>query len=139
MISETIDERCRNGKYFTYAGPVLISVNPRDPIIEKEVFAPFRLTEYNYDSVRKPDSTSMRPHLYSVTLSAYSALKAESKNQVVTFLGEKGTGKSTMMRHGLEHLLRVKAEAPKDQVASRLQEMNAALDLLSIMTQHTSI
>lgn len=76
---------------------MLIAVNPRDPLIEKEVFAPFRLNDYNYESVAK--NKHMKPHLYSVTLSAYSALLTEKKNQVITMIGEKGTGKSTLMRH----------------------------------------
>ena len=35
--------------------------------------------------------------------------------------------------------MRVKPDASKDRVASRLQEVTAALDILSIMSQHTAI
>lgn len=136
VIGDILDDRCRAGKFFTYAGPVLLAVNPRDPHLKNDIFAPHRLTEYTYDAKKVPEQ---RPHLFSVTLAAYTAMKTEKKNQVVTFLGDRGSGKSTLARHAVEHLLRVKPDTPKALTASRLQEIHAALDILGIVTQHTSI
>ncbi len=91
---EQAGKRGLTHRYFTYAGPVLISVNPRDPMLKNELFSPFKLHEYSYDSLKNKQTPELRPHLYSVTLSAYSAMIAEQKNQVVSFLGERGTAKT---------------------------------------------
>ena len=76
-INEALDYRCKAGKYFTYAGPVLIALNPRDPVLKNDFFSPFKLHEYGYQNKKEG---SLKPHLYSVTLSAYSAMITENKS-----------------------------------------------------------
>lgn len=92
-IVEVLESRAKTGRYFTYAGPVLIAVNSGQGLDQTEFASPHRLLDYGYQSLKKGE-TALRPHLYSVTLSAYSAMIAEQRRQVVTLLGDKGTGKS---------------------------------------------
>ena len=95
-LLSTIKSRFQKESIYTFAGPILISVNPY-----------YSLPIYNpkyvklYQGVRLHD---LPPHVFAIADAAYQDMLKEGRNQCVIIGGESGSGKTEATKFLLQHL-----------------------------------
>lgn len=93
-IYRCLSKRLSQGKFYTFAGPILISLNNEK---SSETFSAKTQDAYT-------EGTAKEPHLYAISARVYKALQESKKNQVISLLGYSGAGKTFAAIHLLDHL-----------------------------------
>lgn len=101
----TLRVRYNRNDIYTYAGPILISINPykRSPSLYSDK------TMLSYHGAKHGDHA---PHVFSVAEAAYSALMStictpRVKNQSIIISGESGAGKTEATKFIMQYLARI--------------------------------
>lgn len=96
-IIQELQQRLKQGHFYTFVGDVLLALNPNEdiPIFGKEMHE-------KYQCKARSDNP---PHIYSVADRAYQDVMHHEEPQYILLAGETLSGKTTNMLHLLRHLL----------------------------------
>ncbi|XP_031623809.1 neither inactivation nor afterpotential protein C [Contarinia nasturtii] len=95
-ISDLLKQRLERGDSYTFAGDVLISLNSNE--LPKEFP---RSVHSKYSCKSRSDNA---PHIFAVADSAYQDMSHHEEPQHILFAGESYAGKTTQLRHAVDHL-----------------------------------
>jgi len=121
QIIQTLTERISAGMPFTYAGSALIALISQIPpsaVFNREVFSRYCR-----------DQTNLPPHIYKTSYEAYQNLVSTQENQVITLLGDSGSGKTFNSIHLLDHLITI--SSPNKELFNLLHNGIQALHIMS--------
>ncbi|PSN54627.1 hypothetical protein C0J52_10832 [Blattella germanica] len=96
-ISQELQDRLKQGLFYTFVGDVLLALNPNE---EGKVYG----NKYHHKYQFKARSDNP-PHIYSVADRAYQDVMHHEEPQYILLSGETLSGKTTNMLHLLQHLL----------------------------------
>jgi len=119
-LLQEIHARYNQDKIYTYIGDILIAVNPyrRLPIYGQEKWQLYREV-----SVR----SSLPPHIYAVSDSAYQNLRNNQVNQCCVVSGESGAGKTESTKLLIEHIAQLCRHDTSD-LHTRIVQVNPLLE-----------
>uniref|UniRef100_A0A6B2KX44 Myosin motor domain-containing protein n=1 Tax=Arcella intermedia TaxID=1963864 RepID=A0A6B2KX44_9EUKA len=119
---QNLKKRYEKKQIYTYIGPILVSVNPFQP-----------LPIYHEDEVKKYLETKSKEenpsHLFYIASSAYKSLMDFGKSQGIIISGESGAGKSECTKRLLKFFTDI-ASTNNDRLANYIQSTGPILDSL---------
>ena len=112
----------------TYAGDVLISINPRKPL---PLYSSRHVVDY-----QRTHGNSARPHIYAVAESALTELLQSCSNQCCIMMGISGAGKTQCSYHFIRYLLDSAIMLPSDKhlLGKVKQRRELTIHCLSVAT-----
>ena len=113
-----LSKRLSQGFSYTFAGPILISINSEKTTDE---FSAKTRDSYSENPVNEP-------HLYAISSKAYNHLKISNQNQVISLVGYSGAGKTFAAIHLLDHLIH---EAGFDNILFSM--IHSSIQLIHVM------
>lgn len=117
----------RQQKIYTYAGPILLAVNPYQVLVDKNgmsIYSESYVERYRSDVV---GSARQEPHIYELANSVFLALLDEQKDQSVVISGESGSGKTEATKQ-LMHFLTQTARGASKDLSHKLLQSNPILE-----------
>ena len=112
-------------RYFTYSGPILISMNPGRHQLSSDLFTPIMRNTYRLDN----SESKLPPHLYSVSLNAFREMKEKKENQIITIIGPSGGGKTFATKKLVNHLIAQSINQSNELDDTIFQLINSALNV----------
>lgn len=100
-LLDSLSQRFKQGKIYTYIGDILVAVNPFKylPLYEKEVSERYKRHEKN----------ALPPHIFAVADRAYQSMLGHlgtgPMNQCIVISGESGAGKTESTKLLLRHIM----------------------------------
>jgi myosin-3 len=115
-----IQTRYDNENIYTYIGDILIALNPYRllPIYGEEKWQLYREV-----SVR----SSLPPHIYVISDSAYQSMRFNHVDQCCVVSGESGAGKTESTKLLIEHIAQL-CRHDKSDLHSRIVQVNPLLE-----------
>uniref|UniRef100_A0A915P0B4 Uncharacterized protein n=1 Tax=Meloidogyne floridensis TaxID=298350 RepID=A0A915P0B4_9BILA len=96
-LLDNLRDRFKNGKIYTYIGPILVAVNPFN-------FLPIYNPKYSRLYCQNRRLGALPPHVFAIADVTYHNLIRNKENQVVVISGESGSGKTESTNFLLHHL-----------------------------------
>ncbi|KFG51353.1 myosin H, partial [Toxoplasma gondii MAS] len=104
---EVMRERYVRDQIYTYAGRLLVAMNPFKLI--PGLYEPATLTKYQNADTSRGFPTDVPPHTYAVAQTAMDMLKTTKENQSCVVSGESGAGKTETARQLMQYFATSKA------------------------------
>ena len=95
-LLSTLKSRFASDFIYTYAGPILISINPYHYL---PIYNPKYIKFYQGAKMHE-----LPPHVFAIADAAYQSMLKEGRNQCVVIGGESGSGKTETTKFLLNHL-----------------------------------
>lgn len=109
-LLKNLTQRFSEGHIYTYAGDILISINPfkRLPIyddVHSELYQDRALGD-----------VQVKPHIFAVACEAFYKLRQDRANQCIVISGESGSGKTEATKQLLHQVMRTSQTAVADDL-----------------------
>ncbi|XP_029971015.1 unconventional myosin-VIIa-like [Salarias fasciatus] len=112
--------RHRHGIIYTYAGSVLVAVNPYQNV---PIYTDQQVRLYHGRQLGE-----LPPHIFAIAESCYYNMKRRFKNQCCIISGESGAGKTESTKLILQYLAAISGELSKKQIEKQILESNPILE-----------
>jgi len=128
-ILHAINERFKEGKIYTWTGPVLIAVNPfqRLPLYTNEILETYRREGLlRSQGMGQSGGEKLPPHIYSIADRSYRQMMAEArKSQSILISGESGAGKTESTKIVMLYLTTLGSSQPTSKSEESQKNLNA--------------
>ena len=117
----------RQAKIYTYAGPILLAVNPYEVLVDKNstsIYASSYIDKYRNEA----NVVEQEPHIYELANRVFLELLAEQQSQSVVISGESGSGKTEATKQIMHFLTQTTATASSKELSNRLLQSNPVLE-----------
>ena len=114
IVSNLQNTFAKNSIY-TAIGPVLLSVNPFQPI--DGLYTPTLAAKY-----RRKQQGELAPHVFAVAEAAWKALLSQNKDQCILVSGESGAGKTEAAKRVLKYVMMAAGERSGDSATKSLSD-----------------
>ncbi|KAG7476572.1 hypothetical protein MATL_G00084410 [Megalops atlanticus] len=121
-LLESLDQRFKKDKIYTYIGDILVAINPFKylPLYEKEVSEKYKCHDKN----------SLPPHIFAVADRAYQSmlgrLATGPRNQCIVISGESGAGKTESTKLLLRQIMEL--SRANSQLEQQILQVNPLLE-----------
>ncbi|KAK3250707.1 hypothetical protein CYMTET_39922 [Cymbomonas tetramitiformis] len=126
-LLKTLRARCQKDNYFTFVGPVLISINPYKWL---DIYTEDVMLSYNEQLLG-----DCEPHIFGTAEAAYRSMTRQRKPQAVVISGESGAGKTEAAKLIMKYIFQAAAVAKKvkthsdtDTLTDRIMATSAVLE-----------
>ncbi|XP_071038996.1 unconventional myosin-XVIIIa isoform X1 [Parasteatoda tepidariorum] len=119
-VLHTLRQRYCSQLLYTFAGNILITLNPIQPIS-----AYSEMVMKYFKSCRDEE---MPPHIYAVAQNALTNMLRTRKDQSVILQGRSGSGKTSNFRHLLQYLVTVAGSSKQILTAEKLKAVSTLLE-----------
>jgi len=99
-ITYNLEARYQGDEIYTFAGPVLIALNPCKPL---PLYTPEMATKYRAGARDVVASALLPPHIYLVAANAFRRMLREKCNQSLIVNGESGAGKTETTKKAMQY------------------------------------
>ncbi|CBZ52012.1 hypothetical protein NCLIV_018020 [Neospora caninum Liverpool] len=125
---EVMRERYVRDQIYTYAGRLLVAMNPFKLI--PGLYEPATVTKYQNADTSRGFPTDVPPHTYAVAQTAMDMLKMTKENQSCVVSGESGAGKTETARQLMQYFATSKSGTGGDKIQEIILGANPLLEAI---------